>query len=189
LALAGETAQNVFTRGGFGPVGDAAAYEERKRFVEFIQTLELESAHGTAPLFYRRVLSAGEAAVIRQQMNDRWQIRGDDWYPLDAKPPLDIEAFESWHFMQERTCENLRSFLRDRGIQRIWEIREGEPHYELDVAIFEPQYNGLEGFWSSSELDWIAYASHEASVTIGGWLLEKLKSIWPDWEQKRYRHG
>ena len=67
-------------------------------------------------------------------------------------------------------------------MRRIWELREHGPEYEQDVSLFEPLYDGAEGYWSSGALDWIAYASHESSVTVGGWLLEEVKTLWPTWQ-------
>ena len=72
--------------------------------------------------------------------------------------------------------------LEARRIERVWALREYGPEYMEDLALFEPYYNGAEGFWSSGDLDWIIYASHERSVTVGGWLLGKLKAIWPSWQ-------
>ncbi|MCD6052439.1 MAG: hypothetical protein K0Q55_3857, partial [Verrucomicrobia bacterium] len=35
------------------------------------------------------------------------------------------------------------------------------------------------------QFDWIIYASHESSVTIGGeWLLPAIKSAWPNWQNR-----
>jgi len=52
------------------------------------------------------------------------------------------------------------------------------------VSLFQPYYNGAEGYWSSDGLDWIIYASHESSVTVGGWLLEEVKQAWSDWNSR-----
>jgi hypothetical protein len=69
----------------------------------------------------------------------------------------------------------------------VWELREYGPEYEQDVSLFDPQYNGAEGYWSSGELDWIVYASHESSVTVGGWLLADVKALWPAWAAHLWR--
>jgi hypothetical protein len=50
------------------------------------------------------------------------------------------------------------------------------------VLLFTPRYNGAEGYWTSADLDWIIYASHEASVTLGGWLVGRVKALWPSWD-------
>ena len=91
-------------------------------------------------------------------------------------------AFKTKAFGDAVANERLRAILAARGIERVWELREYGPEYEESLALFEPSYNGAEGYWSSGDLDWIFYASHESSVTVGGWLLSELKSMWPSWQ-------
>lgn len=81
------------------------------------------------------------------------------------------------------TPDRLGVLLAERNVTRVWELREYGPEYELDAAVFEPAYNGAEGFWTSPTHDWIIYASHEASITVGGWMLAEVKRIWPEWER------
>jgi hypothetical protein len=40
--------------------------------------------------------------------------------------------------------------------------------YEMDLELFEPYYNGDEGCWTSENIDWLVYASHERSLTVAG---------------------
>jgi hypothetical protein len=91
-------------------------------------------------------------------------------------------AFKTRAFDEAVAPERLRGALAARGIQRVWELREYGPEYEEAVAMLDPYYNGAEGYWSSGDLDWIIYASHESSVTVGGWLLQDVKAIWPSWQ-------
>jgi len=62
----------------------------------------------------------------------------------------------------------------------VWQLCEYGPEHELDVALFEPGYFGPEGVWTSKSQDWIVYASHESSITVGGWLLEVVREAWPE---------
>lgn len=79
----------------------------------------------------------------------------------------------------------MRRILTAHGVTHLYEHREGGESYELSVSSFEPHYNGLEGFWSDKNLDWIIYASHESSITVGGeWLLNEIKTVWPQWQQR-----
>ena len=82
--------------------------------------------------------------------------------------------YKTREFDEAVAYERLREVLASRGIASVWELREYGPEYEQDVGLFEPYYNGAEGYWSSGNLDWIIYASHESSVTVGGWLLPEL---------------
>jgi hypothetical protein len=100
--------------------------------------------------------------------------------------PPGILAFHTDYF--DRKEEILRSLLRERGINRIWELREfGDDEYELDLALFLPQYNFAEGYWTSLHSDWLVYASHEASITLAGdWLVAGFRRIAPDCDCYQY---
>lgn len=87
-------------------------------------------------------------------------------------------------FFDERVQRELRGVLAGREVSRLWELRELETEvdYELDLTLFEPTYNGSEGFWIDSSFEWLVYASHEDSVTVSGAeLLPTLKAAWPAW--------
>ena len=43
--------------------------------------------------------------------------------------------------------------------------------------------NFSEGYWCDGAFDWIIYASHESSITIGGWLLPEIKKVWSNWKE------
>jgi hypothetical protein len=86
-------------------------------------------------------------------------------------------AFKAGAFEEAVPHQWLQDTLAARGIERVWELREYGPEYEQDVALFKPFYNGAEGYWSSGDMDWVVYASHESSVTVAGWLLQELKKV------------
>ncbi len=90
---------------------------------------------------------------------------------------MDVDAFRA--AMPSRL---LQLALQEHGVERFWELREYGPCHECDVHLFEPLYTGAEGYWSSVGLDWIVYASHESSITIGGWLADRVKKGWPQWK-------
>ncbi len=116
------------------------------------------------------------------RLQGRWQIPDGSWYPLAGCTLFDVEAFKSEAFYEAIPHQRLQNILAARGLELVWELREYGPEYEEDVPLFEPFYNGDEGYWSSGELDWIVYASHESSITVGGWLLQSLKAVWPSWQ-------
>lgn len=52
----------------------------------------------------------------------------------------------------------------------------------MKLANMYPYYS-KEGFWTSGNMDWIIYASHDGTITFGGeWLINELKSSWGDWK-------
>ncbi|MBW4505673.1 MAG: hypothetical protein KME64_04070 [Scytonematopsis contorta HA4267-MV1] len=137
--------------------------------------------------FYKRILSAEESNSIWDKLSSRWAITGFCcWYPLSNHKPNDVEAFDDTYFEQEVDTKNLQAILRSRGVETVWEIREFDDNYELELSNFEPHYNGAEGFWCDSNFDWVVYASHESSITIGGWLLPEIQAVWSNWQERLY---
>jgi hypothetical protein len=108
------------------------------------------------------------------------------WYPITKDQPLRAVAFQANYFNDEVGVKILRDILSKRGIKRVWELKEigPEPEYEKEIDEFEPYYGGTEGYWCSADMDWIIYVSHENSITIGGWLLDAVKIVWPNWEER-----
>ena len=182
LLLAGETAEDEFTRQPIGEIDARAMTEERKAFCAYMLGLAQDDLRSVESLPYRRVLGAEESKAVWARLRSRWQINEGYWYPIvDCQFP-DVVAFKTRAFDAAVEYEKLGEVLKARRVERVWELREYGPEYMEDVALFEPYFNGAEGFWSSGELDWIIYASHESSVTVGGWLLSELKVLWPSWK-------
>lgn len=94
-----------------------------------------------------------------------------------------MEAFQAPYLQRAVAPERLATILAERGVERVWELREYGREYERDVSEVDPEYDGAEGVWTSPAHDWIVYASHETSITIGGWLLDEVKRQWPEWER------
>jgi len=182
LVLAGETAENDFTRKPICEIDARAMAEEREAFCRFIAGAEPSDVNDIEGLPYRRVLTVAESHSIWSRIRGRWQMLGGYWYPLAECSLSDVVAFKSNAFDEAVSTGRLRGILSARGIERVWELREYGPEYEEAVAMFEPFYNGAEGYWSSGDLEWIIYASHESSVTVGGWLLQEVKAMWPSWQ-------
>jgi len=182
LILAGLTAGDDFTRPTADQVEYPVSIEEREAFCRYISGLSLSDLRAVEALPFRRVLTADESKNLRSLMYHRWQIVDGYWYPLAECGLSDIVAFKEYAFSGTATQPLLQSILAGRGIARVWELREYGPEYEQDISLFEPHYNGAEGYWSSGNLDWIVYTSHESSVTVGGWLLGEIKAIWSSWQ-------
>jgi hypothetical protein len=182
LAVAGETADDDFTREPIGEIDARAIAEERAGFCRYVSGLKLSDLNAVEPLPYRRVLTTAESKSIWSRLRSRWEIADGYWYPLVECTLPDIIAFDASAFNDAVTDKQLQDVLSNRGIERVWELREYGPEYEVDVSLLVPRYNGAEGYWSSPDLDWIIYASHEGSVTVGGWLVPHVKALWPSWD-------
>lgn len=181
---AAANAQNVFTRPPHGNLELQVMNEERAALDSFIATATADDLSAVEPLFYRRVLSAEESAAIREKLETVWQVTEGYWYPLSGRKRDDIEIFQDAYFEKEVGTEKLHAIFRNRGVATLWEMREDGIDYELELSVCEPYYNANEGYWCDETFAWIIYASHESSITVGGWLLPEIKSIWPNWEAR-----
>jgi hypothetical protein len=188
LAEAGQTGQNWFTSARLEGSQAGAIDHERQEFETFVREIGEDRLRTVEPLPYRRVLSEDEGTEILTELRARWGVEGMRWYPLAgaARPPH-TEVFHAESFQREAS-KAVRALLTDGGTTRVWELREGGVHYEMDTSLLDPLYTGLEGLWSSEGLDWLIYASHEATVTVGGeGLLPALRSAWPEWRESVFR--
>lgn len=133
-----------------------------------------------------RELEASEKDELILRLWDEWDVKEHYWFPLtlNQTAPAFTEAFQAAFFQEESTHETLQQILAARGIATMFELREDGQMCEIELAQFHPVYTWLEGFWFSAQLDWLIYASHENSLTIGGqWLLPEVQAAWPDWKR------
>jgi hypothetical protein len=72
-------------------------------------------------------------------------------------------------------CHSSAQLRIDGGVPRVARVRPGSPVAGSNAARHEPSYGGEKGYWSSESLDWIIYASHENSLTIGGTMLSYIR--------------
>ena len=184
---AGETANHHFTRKPIGEIDQRATAEERTAFCDFIRGLSHSDMSAVEPLPFRRVFAADESEAVWARLRERWQIPAGYWYPLANCTLAGVVAFDAAAFNEGAPADRLQGILQRRGVERVWELREYGPDYEQEVSLFNPHYNGAEGYWSSGALDWIVYASHESSVTVGGWLLGEVQALWPGWQARLWR--
>ncbi len=136
-------------------------------------------------LFYRYVLSEKETNSVWDKLGKNWKhIREGYWYPLTIWKEDGIEAFQDSYFEKEFGYEKLRTILSELGVTRLWELREGNINYEIELSILEPYYSGEEGYWCDESFEWVIYASHESSITFAGSILPKIKDNWENWEKR-----
>lgn len=133
-------------------------------------------------------LSSAERDLRWSLVEERWGPIPGAWYPMISLdlPPFVIALQKSW-FHSAVPLHILYTLLHDHGIRLIWGFREDGSCSEMDIALFEPEYDGREGYWTSQGCDWLMYASHEGSLTIAGeWLIDAVKAAWPEWEHYLY---
>ncbi len=165
--------------------------KERAFFQTYLEALSKDDLRAIAPLPYRRVLQDREVARIWQRIEHRWGITANmHWYPLHdvALPPHVVALQEEW-FAYALPPDVVREVLLQNGIRRVWELAEGDypNQYEIDVAFLVLWSGGLEHCWTSEQMDWLIYTSHEHSITLcGEWLLKRVERIWPGWKEHIY---
>jgi len=193
LLLAGEAAQGRSTSGkpmAQGAAG-AAIREERQRFGAFVHRFVAAEQWDVEPLPYRRTLSDAESCALWDRLKARWGVTGA-WYPITGEPPPPNSiTFRADAFDDTFGTERLQRLLLELGVKRAFALSEGagsEPEQEIDIALLDPRYTGLEGYWSAPGLDWLIYASHENSLTVAGAeLIAALKAAWPEWHRHLYK--
>lgn len=138
-----------------------------------------------------RLLERRERERLWHRVKMRWQIPHSwEWYPLigEPDPASNILCLQEEWFSCAVSPETLSELLQERGIGRVWGIKEGVGIvWEVKRQLIEPWYDGLESYWTSDELDWLLYVSHESSITIAGaWLIEAVKRVWPRWQEHQW---
>lgn len=134
------------------------------------------------PLPYRRVLRKEDSERLWNGLRKAWSIGGGYWFPLkEGTPPHNILAFHTDYF-QSNGQRTLRDALERRGVSKVFRLHEfANPEYKVELRIFEPGYGDVGEQYSTSEhADWIVYASHESSMTIGEWLIDVLCGLHPE---------
>lgn len=184
---------NLMTRSPGNNIVRETMNEERAKFARYIESIGESDLYEVEPLHYRRKLRAEEAATVSNVLKQRWKANLSCWYPLDDKPEgVDVEAFHVAIFAREVGYERLYEILARYGVKRVFEIREGGVDgHEVDVAGSEPEYgHASKGFgelwWTDKDASFLIYASHESSITLGGWLLNDVRAAWPSWQAQIY---
>jgi len=176
------------------PLASNALAAEAHDYRAHIRSLMDTDLSVTEPLPYRRVLSTPESERLWDLLRSRWGV-GDDhyWFPLrKGDPPASVLAFHEDFFSMRRGAEVLRQALIEHGVDRAFQLHEfgpPDPDYEIEISILEPTYSASGEQYSTSEsVDWLAYASHESSITIAGiWLVEYFTAGWPDCKARTYQ--
>lgn len=169
------------------PIALKAMADERRTMEIALASVSEVDLQAVQPFPRRRRLQDEDSRQIVSQLQDRWDADPSSyWYPLSVGRPADVEASQAPWVLHAIPLGSMRQMLRARNIDRVWEIRERGATWEIDLALFEPVYDGDERYWSAGSFDWIVYASHESSLTIGGWLLGEVKAVWADWASHVY---
>lgn len=186
LALAGETAQSVFSR-QTDPTATAADAEERQLFSNFVREVDGARLSQQHALPFRRVLGDGEHQAMHIALAGKW----GKWYggACDRRSPeSEVVTLHTAVMEFPGSYSGLRTALVEHGVERLFELREYGSGYEITVKLAGFRYTGAEGFWTNSAYDWLVYASHESSITFGSpWLVARMSEILPEFNRYIYK--
>lgn len=181
--LISNSAENNFTKNPSNKIAEKVQKEERHKLCEFITQLKDIDLSKIEPLFYRKVLSEKESKNLREKLKSIWKVDGY-WFPLTTWKPENTEAFQDKYFEEELGHEKVQQILHNLGVEKVWELREGEIDCESELSIIEFYYSGEEGFWFDKSFDWLIYVSHESSITFAGSILPEIKKNWTNWQNR-----
>ncbi len=173
--------------------------EERAHFRQELGTFDRGQINAVKPLSYVRTLAQREAAALWRQITREWKLIQNHWYPICGPPRLpNAMAFLAEKFEANLAPAQLQNILCAHAVERVYEFSEfspvglqgGWPEREIELKLLVPRYGqaaGAEGYWFSGKMNWLLYASHESSITVGGeWLIEAIKQVWIGWEEGLY---
>jgi len=173
------------------PIARKALQEEGQDYRAYMLVLRANDLDDIEPLPFRRVIGELESKRLWNQLKEVWGIDRSYWFPLKEGPvPQNVVAFHSDYFEAINGVALLREALLSRNIARVFQLHEfGDPDYEIELGIFEPDYrDGGESYSTSDRCDWVVYASHESSVTVcGDWLIQAFREKWPGCDERTYK--
>ncbi|MSO19120.1 MAG: hypothetical protein EXQ56_01435 [Acidobacteria bacterium] len=181
LLAADKSGSTMFTREPCGPIESAAISQERELFCAYIANLTIDQLGRVEPMPYKRALSSGKSKQLWDRLDSIWKFDG----PTSEYLQKGLAIFKAQAFECTISIESLRALLASHGIRRVWQlidVQDIEPYYEIETNLLDLQYD-WDRYWTSGEFDWIIWASHEHSVTVGGWLLDSIKAAWPGWRE------
>jgi hypothetical protein len=175
----------------WNPEEIAACEEARAGYLIYVAHLSPEDAAGAPAAPYRHVMSESTRRRVARDLSQRWKVDPSRhyWHPLWVEAvPAGVFAAQDWYFHKEVGAATLQEILLRHGITRVWQITLARVPPTLELHPSLCTFSGIEVYWSSREIDWLVYTSHEGSITFAGaWLVEEIKRAWPNWEQRVYR--
>lgn len=162
-----EAASTAGEFSGNNPIEAQAVSEERDSLVKAIRDVDVSDLSDDR-LPYQRVLGEAEKARVAERLAKTWGAPNAYWYPLGDKTHPSLIAFDLLEVEEAVLQARIMEFLSGRGVNRVLELREYGPSYELEPCAESFAYNGAEGFWTTASNDWVVYCSHESSMTVGG---------------------
>jgi hypothetical protein len=161
LQAAGDTARPPALPGHASPSAAQAMAEERALFAAAMAGLDLAALSQVAPLPFRRTLNEADARRLVGQLERRF----GRWYGGMCSG-ADVPAYLTFHLPLTPAPTQALLALLPAGTERVIEVTEEGEATELGLGLVE--FDGSETFWCTQALDWLVYASHEATLSVAG---------------------
>ena len=164
-----------------------AIHAELQEIRSFITRGEGEWLSEIEPLPFQRTLTTEESDRYWSILKQKWLVeRSTYWYPLsEVDPGFNVIAFHRELWDVRAGVAILRQELARRNIGSCIVLREFDAEYELESVGVDPSYDLAETF-TTSDFEWLVYASHESSITVGGWAADLFRKHWADWKTMTY---
>ncbi|GAA5155843.1 hypothetical protein GCM10023214_12130 [Amycolatopsis dongchuanensis] len=188
LMRAGERAQSTIGE----QLRSQEGYETLAEEHELFDAAAASWSAGRVPVIevpaYRRVLGADESVAWRRGVEQRWGVQGLNWHPMiTTQVPDAVLVLRDECMWTADGVNATRRVLRDMGVRRVMELREYGADYEIDVELVALRFAGTESIWTGETPDWIAFASHEQTIALGGEIATLLPQVWPESLRWRWR--
>lgn len=148
--------------------------DEKKKFYDYINSLDEGELTNVEPLFYRRVLPEVKIREIKKKIDEVCYR-----YDLENKSYL---CFKKEYFEVAVRIDEIINILAQHEVRNIYEINTGgidTASYTMDLSVFNPYFtDGFNIYWCSEHLDWVIIKDHEGYYFIyGEWLAEKFNVL------------
>jgi hypothetical protein len=183
LHLLGKMSKFFGKSGKLNKIEKNAIQDERRKFIEFIDSTNLESLIDVEPLPYERKLDEEESELIREQLLKIWNFDGDYWEPLESKSPKPTIFLMNDNFNETDKKEIESSIKEHLNSDKLFVITEDRIDYEVEVSLLDI---GLyETIICDNTFEWVVYGSHESTTAFGGeFLINKLNQLFESRKDK-----
>ena len=166
LIYLGENTDSIFTEGEKSNIEKGVIQEERNKFCEFIESIEIDDLWKIPSLSYRRRLRDEERNKIRQKLEDKWGFDGGCWFPLvDINSSLPV-IFVLKDHMKKEDFARIEEFIGKIAEKYLFEITENQIDYEIETNSLD--MDCYETIVCDVSFGWVVYGSHENTITFGG---------------------
>lgn len=183
LGLLEKISKYFGTTGKHNQIERNAIQDERKKFVEFINSQNPESLLNVEPLPYERRLGEDESELVRGKLLEIWNFDGDYWEPLDEKSPKPTIFLMDDNFTDTDKIEIEKTIKAHLKSDKLFVITEDRIDYEIESELLDVDL--YETIICDNTFEWVVYGSHESTIAFGGdFLIDKLNELFVNRKDK-----